>query len=171
MRGDFKKTYTPWGIKDKKEVSDFLLFLNKIEEIQMFLPEDGDQGIKLIKVGMFNIVTAFYKENVLKLFEKLAEKLEKMALDKENKIKLTGFKDFSKANEEVKKLNLLRIRIREAEALLYKIIDKLEEKYLVLARFLNAASKYLFYYTIEKYDLPEWVPEEKIKELREVLEK
>ncbi len=158
MKEDFSKTYTPFGIKKKEEVTDLLLFFAKVDELQMLAKKE----LELIHLGIYNLITAMYKKDVLEKFKGLNEKIKKEIGEMEKKIIMDSFVDFSRANKEIKELNLLRIRMREAEALLYKVIKEFgKEEYMILAEFLNLASKYVFYYILKKYkNLPKWRPKD-----------
>ncbi|MEM1895848.1 MAG: hypothetical protein QXR54_01545, partial [Nanopusillaceae archaeon] len=140
----------------KSDISNFLLFLEYIEKtLSEFPKEEGD--LKMIKNILSNIYRLFAipkeAEEILKYVVYLEEKAND--LERIGKSFVKDFIDFAEIdNENIRKLNNLRVNIRILENLFWiaaKEIEINDGLLLVIPHFLNIASKYIFYYIVVNY--------------------
>jgi len=142
----------------KGEKVELFIFYEYIEKTLNEFPKINDEIFEIIRLFLNNIYLLISKpeenEKYLKYVIYIEEKAEE--LEKIGKEKIKNFVDFSDIDdEEIKKLNNLRINIRILEDLFWLVVKNKEIPnnglYLVIPHFLNVSSKYVFYYIVVKY--------------------
>jgi hypothetical protein len=146
------------GFIKKGEKVELFIFYEYIEKTLNEFPKINDEIFEIIRLFLNNIYLLISKpeenEKYLKYVVYIEEKAEE--LEKIGKEKIKNFVDFSDIDdEEIKKLNNLRINIRILENLFWLVVKNKEIPnnglYLVIPHFLNVSSKYVFYYIVVKY--------------------
>ena len=144
-------------IKKSKGASLFL-FYEYIEKTLNEFPKIEEKDFEIIKLFLENIYLLISKPEENEKYLKYAVYLEERAeeLEKEGLKKINYFIDFSSIEDkEIRELNNLRINIRILEDMFWIVVkDKgipNNGLYLVIPHFLNVASKYVFYYIVNKY--------------------
>ena len=146
------------GFIRKVEKVGLFIFYEYIEKTLNEFPKINDVIFEIIRLFLNNIYLLISKpeenEKYLKYVVYIEEKAEE--LEKIGKEKIKNFIDFSDIDdEEIKKLNNLRINIRILENLFWLVVKNKEIPnnglYLVIPHFLNVSSKYVFYYIVVKY--------------------
>ncbi|BFI73789.1 hypothetical protein YN1_7760 [Nanoarchaeota archaeon] len=142
----------------KSKATDLFLFYEFIEKTLNEFPNIKDENLDIIRLFLENIYLLISKPEENEKYLKYAVYLEEKAeeLEKEGKNKINYFIDFSSIEDkEIKELNNLRINIRILEILFWNIVknNQIPDNglYLTIPHFLNVASKYIFYYIVNKY--------------------
>jgi len=142
----------------KGEKIELFIFYEHIEKTLNEFPKINDEVLEIIRIFLNNIYLLISKPEENEKYLKYAVYIEERAeeLEKIGKEKIKNFVDFSDTdNEEIKKLNNLRINIRILEDLFWLVVKNKEIPnnglYLVIPHFLNVSSKYVFYYIASKY--------------------
>jgi len=158
-----KKHFYTYCINEKDFIkkgkkTELFIFYEHIEKTLNEFPKINDEVFEIIRLFLNNIYLLISKseenEKYLKYVIYIEEKAEE--LEKIGREKIKNFIDFSDIdNEEIKKLNNLRINIRILEDLFWLVVKNKEIPnnglYLVIPHFLNVSSKYVFYYIVVKY--------------------
>jgi len=158
-----KKHFYTYCISEKDYIKKgervgLFIFYEYIEKTLNEFPKIDDEVLEIIRLFLNNIYLLISKpeenEKYLKYVIYIEERAEE--LEKIGKEKIKYFVDFSDIDdEEIKKLNNLRINIRILEDLFWLIAKNKEIPnnglYLVIPHFLNVSSKYVFYYIVVKY--------------------
>lgn len=158
-----KKHFYTYCINEKDFIkkgkkTELFIFYEHIEKTLNEFPKINDEFFEIIRLFLNNIYLLISKseenEKYLKYVIYIEEKAEE--LEKIGREKIKNFIDFSDIdNEEIKKLNNLRINIRILEDLFWLVVKNKEIPnnglYLVIPHFLNVSSKYVFYYIVVKY--------------------
>ena len=158
-----KKHFYTYCINEKDFIkkgkkTELFIFYEYIEKTLNEFSKINDEVFEVIRLFLNNIYLLISKseenEKYLKYVIYIEEKAEE--LEKIGKEKIKNFIDFSDIdNEEIKKLNNLRINIRILEDLFWLVVKNKEIPnnglYLVIPHFLNVSSKYVFYYIAVKY--------------------
>jgi len=142
----------------KGEKVELFIFYEYIEKTLNEFPKTNDEVLEIIRLFLNNIYLLISKPEENEKYLKYAVYIEEKAeeLEKIGKEKIKNFVDFSDIDdEEIKKLNNLRINIRILEDLFWLVVKNKEIPnnglYLVIPHFLNVSSKYVFYYIAVKY--------------------
>ncbi|MFP3290046.1 MAG: hypothetical protein RXN31_02410 [Candidatus Nanopusillus acidilobi] len=158
-----KKHFYTYCISEKDYIKKgervgLFIFYEYIEKTLNEFPKIDDEVLEIIRLFLNNIYLLISKPEENEKYLKYAVYIEEKAeeLEKIGKEKIKNFIDFSDIdNEEIKKLNNLRIDIRILEDLFWLIVKNKEIPnnglYLVIPHFLNVSSKYVFYYIAIKY--------------------
>ena len=158
-----KKHFYTYCINEKDFIkkgkkTELFIFYEHIEKTLNEFPKINDEVFEIIRLFLNNIYLLISKPEENEKYLKYAVYVEEKAeeLEKIGKEKIKNFIDFSDIdNEEIKKLNNLRINIRILEDLFWLVVKNKEIPndglYLVIPHFLNVSSKYVFYYIVVKY--------------------
>ncbi len=144
------------GWNKKKDKSSVFLFLETIEKTLNDYPKNKDDVLEVIRQFLKSVYVLLWDSSKYESFLRAAVYVEGKAEELEKKYKLSEFVDFSEVeNDEIKALNNLRINLRILESLFWESAEQLPDRgeYLVVPHFLNVASKYVFYYIIDNYDI------------------
>jgi hypothetical protein len=158
-----KKHFYTYCINEKDFIkkgkrTELFIFYEHIEKTLNEFPKINEEILEIIRLFLNNIYLLISKpeenEKYLKYVTYIEEKAEE--LEKIGREKIKNFIDFSDIdNEEIKKLNNLRINIRILEDLFWLVVKNKEIPnnglYLIIPHFLNVSSKYVFYYIVVKY--------------------
>ncbi|BBL45528.1 hypothetical protein MJ1_0364 [Nanobdella aerobiophila] len=158
-----KKNFYTYNIIEKAYIRkaraiDLFLFYEYIEKILNEFPKINNEYINIIRSFLENIyyLISNPEENIKYLKYVVHLELEAERLEKEGLKRLNYFIDFSSVDDNIiKLLNGVRIDIRILELLFWNAVKnnmiKDNPNYLVIAHFLNMASKYIFYYIVNNY--------------------
>jgi len=158
-----KKHFYTYCINEKDYIKkgervEMFIFYEYIEKTLNEFPKINDEIFEIIRLFLNNIYLLIAKPEENEKYLKYAVYIEEKAeeLEKIGREKIRSFVDFSDIdNEEIRKLNNLRINIRILEDLFWLVVKNKEIPdnglYLVIPHFLNVSSKYVFYYIVVKY--------------------